>query len=488
MKPSRRLFFLVISFYVIAALVLNGSGASVASASPHRDATTKVLSTNFIVQNFSSSATASVNVAYYRATNDGGGAWTAAPENTAFTIAPNASATIASYFDTVMSPGRGSAIISSDQALGAVVNQLARNQPATSGAYNGFTQGAGQFYAPLVFRNLNTSAGLINSTLTVQNVGLGPTTARVIYISGITFTPVATTTVPSIPPGESYVLDQSLDGNLTDGYYGSAVVEATTGGGSIAVVGNQFVGPHSLLTYSGFASSDAFTSWAVPFYMCRLSNGFSSIINVQNVSGSTIAIGGIDVEFTPDPSLGGSSFTLSNDTAIPNNATFQINPRVNTACPTGSFGGAKVTSTGNVVVMVNQLQAGAGAALSYNGIRTDSSASRLFTPAVFSRLSNGFSTVLRVQNLTSTSATVYFTYVPSPTCSGCQSYTKQVAIGGNASIQQNHRLGDSSHPLPANWFGSAVVTSTVAIGGIVNELDLDVAAEDGSLSFNMFAP
>ena len=113
-------------------------------------------------------------------------------------------------------------------------------------------------------------------------------------------------TINDLPPSESFYYDQALedDANLPDDWFGSAFVSAAPGG-SIAVVGNQFTGEHGLLTYQGFA--EGHTEWIVPLYSSRLSNGYNSIIAIQNVSGSTIAQGDIDVAFTPDSSLAGAT-------------------------------------------------------------------------------------------------------------------------------------------------------------------------------------
>jgi len=317
-----------------------------------------------------------------------------------------------------------------------------------------------------------------------MNTGSAPTDFNIVFISGVTFVPVFTKIVTGLAAGESYVADQSDETGLSNGYYGSAVVNATTGGGTVAVVANQFVGTDSLLTYAGFKASDGFTSWAVPLYLCRLANGFSSPITVQNVSGATIPVGGISIAFTPSS---GAPFAVQNPAAIPNNASFVYNPRVDLTCPTGSFGSAVVTSSGNVVVVVNQLQVGAAAALSYNGIRTDSTNKTVLSPVAFSRLPNGFSTAVTVQNLIAASGTITFTYVPNTACSGCQQYQLVVPIPASGNVVQNHRQGDGSHPLPIGWFGSLIAKADVPVAGIVNQLNLNDPLADGSLSFNAFS-
>jgi hypothetical protein len=477
---------------IAAAVVAAFAVVTVAVAAPRAAATTKSLSTVYAIQNFSQSLTATVHVDYKLDQVDGlGAAWTAAALNTDFQLGPGQATNIAQYLDTTLTAGRGSATISSDQPVGAIVNQLNRvvGVRDTSGSYSAFDSGAAGVYAPLVFKNLSTSAGLINSVLTIMNVGSSSTDFNIVYIDGITFQSVFTKTVTGLGAGVSYYADQSDETSLLDGYFGSAVVNATTTGGTLAVVGNQFVGTDALLTYSGFKSTEGFTSWSVPLYLCRLANGFSSPITIQNVSGSSIAANGITIDFTPDPSLGAAPFSISNLAATPNNASFIFNARTDTNCPDGSFGSATITASGNVVVLVNQLQTGAAASLSYNGIRSDSTNTTALSPVAFSRLSNGFSTAITVQNLSSTAGTVTFTYTPNAACLSCGSFTKVLPVAANGSVIQNHRLAEglTSHPLPAGWFGSATITSDVPIAGVVNQLDLDDPLADGTLSFNTFS-
>ena len=470
-KSKISIMFLTVA--VIAALVVMPTFAA---------ATTKSLSTVFAVQNLSTTTAATVHVDYRFAKNDGGGTWTnVSAASKDFTVAAGAAANIAQYLDATMTSGRGSATISSDQPIAAIVNQLARNQVATSGSYSGIDAGSASSYAPLVFKGLNG----INSTLTIMNTGGAPTDFNIVYISGTTFQPVFTATVSALAAGESYYADQSLEAGLSSGFFGSAVVNATTGGGTLAVVGNQFIGANALLTYNGFKSTDGYTSWAVPFYACRLANGFSAPITVQNVGGASIPVGGIQIAFKPDPSLSAATFTLSNPAVVANNASFIENLRTDTNCPAGSFGSAIVTAPSNVVVVVNQIQSGTDQALSYNGVRTDSTDKTSLSPTVFSRLSNGFSTAITVQNLNlAASATVTVTYTPNAACSGCLTYNKVLSVPAGGSVIQNHRLpeGASTHPLPATWFGSARIVSDQPIAGVVNQLA--VGAGDLSLSFN----
>jgi len=478
----------ILSIGIVGIMVL-----SLSIAAAFAQATTKSLSTNYTIQNLSGT-TANVVVSYKKQYNGttSGGTWSADADKTSFQVLGNSSKLIAQYLDNTLTNGAGSAVVSADQPIAAIVNQLARNQTPTSGSYTAFESGAQLFYMPFAFKRLSSSVGIINSQLIIQNVGSAATNVTVSLINGATGATTYQKTINNLPAGESFYYDQSTESNLPNGWYGSALVSASAGG-SIVAVGNQFTGANGLLTYPGFAAG--YTQWVVPLYLSRLANGFNSVIAIQNVSGSTIAAGAISVVFTPDPTLGASPFTLTNPSALGNNATWTLNPRGNSAFPVGSFGAAKITAPGNVVALVNQLKNETPAttgdnALSYNAIRTNLTGTKVVAPLIMSRLANGFSTVFTVANLTNQAGTCNFTYRTDPSLSGFNAtYTSNnVLLPANGSIVHNHRLassGTNAHNLPASWFGSASVTCTRAAGGVVNQLQSG-AAGDPDLSYNAF--
>lgn len=473
----------------VGFLLLSLAVASMVSA----QATTKSLSTNYTVQNLSGT-TANIVVSYMKQYNGTtpGGTWPADADKTTFQVNANSSKVIAQYFDATLTNGAGSATVSSDQAIAAIVNQLARGQTPTSGSYTAFDAGSQSFNMPFVFKKLPSSVGLINSQLIIQNVGSSATNVTVSLINGLTGATTYNKVINNLPVGESFYYDQSTETNLPDGWFGSALVTAGAGG-SIVAVGNQFTGPNGLLTYPGFAAGH--TQWVVPLYLSRLANGFNSVIAIQNVSGAAIPAGGISVVFTPDPTLGGAPFTVTNPSPVNNTSTYIINPRGNAAFPVGSFGAAKITASGNVVAIVNQLKNETPAttgdnALSYNAIPTNLTGTKVVAPLIMSRLANGFSTVFTVANLTSTAGTCNFTYTTDPSLSGFNpTYTSNgVPLPANGSIVHNHRLASSptnAHNLPATWFGSATVVCTRAAAGVVNQLQSG-AAGDPDLSYNAF--
>lgn len=467
---------------LVLAVALSGISSVFAQA------TTKSLSTNYTVQNLSTTDTATIHVDYMLAYDGstGGGDWPADPANTDFTIAPGSSKVVAQYLDPTMSDGAGSAVISADQPVAAIANMLARGQTPTSGSYTAFSDGSGSFFMPFVFKNLSSSVGVINSQLIIQNVGSSPTTVDVALINGATGAVDYTKNITAIPVGESFYYDQSQETNLPDGWYGSAQVSSTDGG-SIVAIGNQFTGPNGLLTYPGFANG--FTDWVVPLYLSRLSNGYNSVIAIQNVSGSTISAGNINVYFTPSDATAPFTMTLGSDLA--NNSTWVLNPRDNPSWPVGSYGAARIEASANVVAIVNQLvnepPNASDSALSYNAIPANLVETNVVAPLIMSRLSNGYSTVLTVANLTDSAGQCTFTYRPDPSLGLSDTVVSNVTLAANGSIVHNHRLdGTGTHELPSAWYGAVTVDCTVAAAGTVNQLQAG-GTGDPDLSYNAFS-
>ena len=112
-----RIFLITVSLLLVVTLVV--------TASPLSAATSKVLSSNFTLVNLGSDE-ASVIASYYK---PDGSAWDADDANETFTIAANyGQKIIAQYFDSTLTAGQGSVVLSSSQPLGAVTQILARGR------------------------------------------------------------------------------------------------------------------------------------------------------------------------------------------------------------------------------------------------------------------------------------------------------------------------------------------------------------------------
>lgn len=421
--------------------------------------TTKSLSTNFTLVNMDS-ATANVTVSYFK---DDGTVWDADDANESFTIDGLGQKIIAQYFDTTMTGGKGSAVVSSDTSLGAVVQILARNQTPTSGAYSGVSAGSNSFYVPLVLRQRPTANGLTNTQIMIQNLdSAGAITASVEFIAspGSGFTGF-TKAIASIPANSTYYYDVADEdaANLPDGWYGSAVVTGEAGK-LIAVVVNVFGGPNSLQTYNGFPVEIAGTTWSVPQFTSKLANGLNTPVTVQNVSGATIVTGDIHLDCFPATGYTGE-IHKTNPVDVVDNASYAFNPVNNADYPDAWSGACFATAPGNVVTYIQMRKPGFNEEFAaYEAFRADGTDTKVVVPLASKRQANGFATVITIQNLDTTNpALVTLTYTRNTACSvGDPVYLLNETIAAGGNLYQNLRLAAGGPAgMPDGWFGSLTV-------------------------------
>ena len=391
---SKRISVIMLCLALVLALSI-APKASVNAAS-----TTKSLSTNYTLVNLGPAAT-NVVVSYLL---DSGAVWTAPGASTDFTIPANGGQKIVRQYQDTMTPasGRGSATVSADQPLGAVVQILARApQVSTSGAYSGFSAGSGKFYVPLVSRRGSSASGTTNSQLVIMNAGSAATTVSVAFVGTTNFTKPGI----SIPAGASYYYDLDDETGLGTGWFGSATVQAATGG-SIAVVSNFFTGPDAMQTFNAFPDTSVGTAWLVPLFTSRLANTLSTPVAVQNLSGASIPVGAVTLSCTPDPGSSGlAAFSKTNTTAIADKGSYYFNPVTDASIPAAWYGSCRVTSgTKNVVAFVQMRYTANSNAAAYEAINASGTNTKSFVPLISKRLANGFATAVTIQNLSATQA------------------------------------------------------------------------------------
>lgn len=476
---TKRWLVLVISVMAVLAFLV---GRVIAAS------TTKMLSTNFTLVNLSNQP-ATVLIDYLLAD---GTAWpNILPGNKSFTLDANGGMKqIRQYTDT-MNPGAGSAVVSADQQLGAIVQIQARNQTATLGAYKGYTEGKTSFYAPLLARYGQSASGLANSQIIIQNAGTGSVDVD------ISFSPNPksngdpyTKRINGIPQGASYYYDLADDSLIKENWFGSAVVSvaSSTSAGKIAVVVNLFFGPNGLQTYNAFSEDQLDDEWFVPIFASRLTNGLSTVVTIQNLDVSEMGIGELSLTCVDDNNNPIFS-TLTNDRSIPTNGRYDFNPVGDASrFPANVQGSCKVaSSTGKKFATLVQMRFVGKfpneSTAAYEAIPANITTTEFFVPLVAKRLSNGFATVVNIVNLAGENNTVHIDYIPSPTecpVAICDKNKDGVVntldavspadsvIGPFGGNQRNHRFFQES-VLPDGWSGSMRVKSlsNLPISGIV---------------------
>lgn len=493
-----RLGITIISMMVIFSLMVGGATAA---------STTKSLSTNFTLINMSTTDNATVTVQYLK---DNGSVWDALDANESFTVPKNyGQIQIRQYFDTTMTSGRGSAVVTSSQQLGAISQIQARGQVPTQGAYSGVNAGSAKYYVPLAASNRNTASGLANTQIIIQNVSGGAVDVSVALING-NATTAYTKSISALGAGVSFYYDLSEETNLPANWLGSAVVTRTSASGDITVISNFFTGPDAMQTFNAFPIESLGPKWVVPIFFIRLANGLSTVVTVQNLSGGTIAAGGITLQCTKNPNNPGpATLTVPIPASLSNTASYSFNPVTDTTLfPNAGWGGSCLVDAGsaNVVAIVqmryvNSPTGFAGAA-AYEAIPQGGTDNTEIIPLAAKRLANGFASVAIIQNMDFiNSAVVNLVYTPAVECAlaicdlnhdGVLNDSDKVAINNvpipaGGSIQRNHRLPSGAEAetlLPDGWQGSLVVSSNRAVTGFVQLTNISNVSGDTFMAHN----
>lgn len=369
-----------------------------------------------------------------------------------------------------LTPGSGSVVVSTNGPVGAVVQIQARDgQVPTSGAYVGVSEGAQNANVPLVSRR-GTAAGnnRTNSQIIIQNASSISIDVDVVFLDLGSGNAIFTKTFTGIAPNASQEYDLDDEGNLPEGWFGSASIQSKTAGGEVAVVSNFFLGPDAMQTFNAFTKVG--DQWVAPSVFSRLSNGLSSPITVQNVSGGDIQVGDIDVKCTKDPGSPAAEAELnfSNKGVLKNNQAVAFNPVTDDETfPDEWFGSCRVNSNGHNTAMFVQLRfVREQRAAAYEGILADSTVTnkRVVVPLFAKRLAgaNLFSSAITIANLSATApANVTLVYKKStPELPANCDFTTTTVIPANGSLIQNLRTVGGVPDIGADCTGSLTVTSS----------------------------
>jgi len=381
---------------------------------------------------------------------------------------------------------KGSAVVSSDRNIRAVVNQLGSLSGVTYLATtNGFLQGQTRVNLPLIMCQNNN----YNTWFSVQNAGSSNADFYVTYYSG--GAPVATDVALNVIPGAARVFDQTpgsttkhcgSGGGLPPApFVGSAIVTSTQ---PIAVTVMQLntVNFKTLLGYNGFTSDSS--TVVLPLVMAN-NSGFFTGIQVQNAD--TVPVN-VTIQYGPDtvaPSFSPASetFTLSPGASktVLQSGTSPANGSVNnwTIGAAGIYvGSAVITATGRIVAIVNQLRTtGTPVATAYEGFDPAQATTQASAPLIMAN-NSGYFTGIQVQNADTVPVNVTIQYGPDTVAPSFSPASETFTLSPGASktvLQSGTSPGNGS---VNNWtigaagvyVGSAVITATGKIVAIVNQL------------------
>jgi hypothetical protein len=367
--------------------------------------------------------------------------------------------------DSVVTSFRGSAVVSSERNIAAIVNENAGSGPGYDqppgilrGSYTGIraAETATTLYMPVAVQAFYG----FDSQLVVQNAGA---TASINFeFFDQTGASIATYVASSVAANASEIveLDASFTpttGSIPDGFNGS--VKVTSSSNLAGMVNNMT--DSVLQTYNAFASAEGGPTLYVPAVF-NAYYGYDSSIQVQNV-GATAT----DITVTY------SDAVVKTVTGVaPNSSALFYQPTEGHA--SGWAGSATVTSSAtDVVAVVAQLSS--VKASNYNA--ASGGTMEIVAPALFKNF-YGYDTALTVMNVGSVTTDISVSY-----SDGLSASATGVAAGDSAQFFQfleGHASG---------WSGSARVTSSASpIMGVVNEEYIAKTDGDWQYSYNCLAP
>ncbi len=394
----------------------------------------------------------------------------------------------------IVPPGalHGSAIVNGSEDL--AVSVAVRRNPVPnniSAAYAGvtFTRTADTLFVPLVLRQKITASGIGNSDLYIQNVGSSDLFAVIDLValpgSG---KPNYTTPTFFIPPAATYLysLQTESAANVPDDWIGSAVVRVI-GTGNAAVLSDLKTGAATIQSLQGFTTGQADRTWYIPLFTSRLTNGLSTPVTIQNLSGTQFNTGSLVLTCAPAPG-GGAPFTVTNSQSVPHTGSYSFNPVVDYGIPGNWYGSCRVTAPNVGVTFVQMRYVGAGNtanAAAYEAMPENTVARQIVFPLIQKRLADGSATTVSVQNLSPSNAT-NLTFYYMAACVGCSNYVLYSnGVAAGAAVHHNHRLADLSignYTIPDGWYGSlVVVSSSEPIDGFSQLTNLNMHVWPGDL-------
>ncbi len=304
----------------------------------------------------------------------------------------------------------GSAVVSADQPIAAIVNVNNRGVGDAAGQYQG-TDGA-DVATSISFPLVKNGHGGDPRTTTfyVQNASTSPNniTATFNMQSGQTFTK----SYNNVPANAMVVISPSDAGVPSgNGQVGSLTVTGTQplAGSSLEHQASAAVASN-LQASKAFTPSDFDTKAYCPLYRNNhTAKGQTTGVQVQNVSGSPATI---EMTFT----AGGTTYgPYTQNNVQPNaSATFFAPQLTNPAIPSGSVGSAVVTSTGDIVAVVNDSgnDGGKRRVTTYACFPAGKATDTINIPLA-KEFAGGNTTGIQVQNVGNGNATVTFTYTNS---------------------------------------------------------------------------
>jgi hypothetical protein len=263
-------------------------------------------------------------------------------------------------------------------------------------------------------------------------------------------------TLPS--NGGSLQIKQYFDPTMEIGK-GSVVVHSNLPLGTVVQIQARGQVP-TMGAYIGFTHGS--NRFYLPLVM-RNKTTQSGIVNgqivIQNADASPVTVA---VQLVPAPGVSGS-YTKTIENILPG-VSYYYDLSDESNLPAEWMGSAVVTAaTGGKIAVVNNLFAGSDALLTYNGFDETSVGPHWIVPSFFSRLNNGLSTVVTVQNLSGAAIDAGAITLSCLSTAGDTpntfSLTNQASVENNAAYSFNPVDNNPTPGFPSPWTGTCDVTA-----------------------------
>jgi hypothetical protein len=299
--------------------------------------------------------------------------------------------------------GRYSVVVSSDQELFALVNQVTASgaTPYVAATHSGLT--AAETGSPLYFPWVVCGYYNYNSMVAVQNAGSAATTITVEFYQSGQSTATKVYTFTNVLPGGAVFLDMTATPYKTDldGFFGSVVARSTGDATPLAGVVND-TNPYGSFLRSYNAVLQGSTKLYAPQVTANY-YGFSSGITLQNPNSAQV---NATIYYYRS---GETTPVVTQTVTIPANSAKPIYLPSVAGMPANFNGTAVIEASQPIMGIANHDHVPPGPAASYNLIPEEKASTTLYMPQVV-RAYYGFESGWQAYNIGPENVTVTVTY------------------------------------------------------------------------------
>ena len=311
--------------------------------------------------------------------------------------------------------------------------------------------------------SINVYGATKTTAFQIQNLASTPATITIKYFdsTGTEVTAATETAIP-IAANDSIQRAQSNNTNLPAGFNGSVVIESDQ---PIAAIANQDAlegTVHYQGSYTGIDGAATASTFFLPVAL-KTYFGYTTEISIQNAGSANVDV---TIHYFDDT---GAEIAAAQDTKtglLPGGAV-RFSQGSNANLPANFNGSAKAVATGPIVAVVNQDNTTAFVQQTYNGFGSGNAT--LYIPVVMNSFF-GFNTAFQIQNVGTVATDIKATY-----SDGTEITRTGIGPGQAAMFVQSQETHSS------NYAGSAVITASQPIVGIVNQASAAKAS-----SYNAF--